>query len=421
MAGIAGDELPHIYILDADLKESVRDNEIKPSLYGEIDKLHKRLVAGLSDANKPRLKQLYAYGSGTPIANQQSFGEYLIGSPSGGRGKGPETRSRRPFRPGRARSSDRRRFLRPTQRRRHGDLRQAIFRQSGQHSDRPQASGHATKSTAGGSDRLDLRRHRFGGAPVIAQQLRTWAGEKSSIRIGVFLTLPWFSPGDLGKTFTDTRDTQGKWETQVKNTAAGLRFYGTSKVFLSHVDVFLADYNGEKHARRDDSNTGQPEYPHCFNLILAAQIQNYLTRDIPTEEIPRQYSFYFLARATERPTMKLNGHDSALLRFSARALRQDLAEWARQTQTLRLALEKIADFINRGFRLQDAGVRDRPQTFRDLVMALATNCTYLPKPIIGTGPFYKRRSDASPQVYGSLAKALNERGEQLGFIIAWLR
>ncbi|MGH8552014.1 MAG: hypothetical protein ACRERS_01845, partial [Methylococcales bacterium] len=420
MAGIAGDELPDIYVLDADLKESVRGKETKFSLYGEIDKLHKRLAAGF-EANKPRLEQLYPYSSGhLPVASQQTFGEYLIGSGLGGADK-----NRKPVLDGLFGKAEQdiqiaegffarpnvgataifdKLFSEPK------DQSLTLLQRAVAKPDPPRVV--VIGSTFGGTG--------SGGAPVITQTLRKWAGEASRIRIGVFLTLPWFSPGDLGKTFTDTRDTRGKWETQVKNTAAGLRFYGTSEVFLNRVDVFLADYNGEKHPRWDDSNSGQPEYPHCFNLILAAQIQNYLTRAIPTDEDPEQYSFYFLASAKDRGTMKLDDHDCALLRFSARELRQDLADWTRQTQTVRLTLGKIADYINQGFKLEDAGVRDRPQKFLDLVMALAQTCTYLPNAIVETGLVFKTR-DASRQVYGNLAKALSERAQQLGHIIAWLR
>lgn len=419
MAGISGNDLPDIFILDADLKESVRGRETKSSLYGEIDKLHKRLAAGLSESNKPRLEHLYPYSSGTSIASQQTFGEYLIGSGLGGADK-----DRKPVLNGLFDKPEQEIqiaegfFARPNvgataifdklfseQKDQTLTLLQRAVRQP----DPPRVV--VIGSTFGGTG--------SGGTPVIAQQLRSWAGDTSKIRIGVFLTLPWFSPGDLGKTFTDTRDTQGKWETQVRNTAAGMRFYGTSAVFLNHVDVFLADYNGEKHKRWDDSNTGQPEYPHCFNLILAAQIQNYLTRDIPTNEDPRQYSFYFLAPSKDRGVMKLDGHDCALLRFNAGELRQDLADWAKQTQTVRLVLGKIADYINQGFKLEDAGVRDRPQKFLDLVMALAQTCGHLQNPVVKTGIL--KKPDASRQVYANLAKALDERAQQLAHIVAWLR
>ena len=420
MAGIDGNELPNIYILDADLKEAVRESETKPSLYGEIEKLHKRLVAGLSDANKPRLEQLYPYGSDSPLTNQQTFAEYLIGNRLGATEK-----DRKPVLDGFFGASEQALmiaegfFARPNVGataifdKLYSDIADnvlTVLRRAVTQPDPPRVA--VIGSTFGGTG--------SGGAPVIAQQLRKWAGTNSSIKIGTFLTLPWFSPGDLGKTFADIEDTQGKWETQVKNTAAGLRFYGTSKLFMDHVDVFLADYNGEKHARWDDSNTGQPEYPHCFNLILAAQIQNYLTRPLAPDGEPGQYSFYFLADQSNRRAMKLNGQDSALFRFTAGPLRQDLSAWAQQTQTLRLTLTKIADFINQGFKPGDASARARPQSFLDLAMALAKTCTHMPDRFVETGLIWKTR-DANPKVYARLAKALNERAEQLGVIIAWLR
>jgi len=428
MAGVPGEELPDIYILDADLKESIRETEAKPSLYGEIKKLHGRLVAGLSPSRRPSLHLLYPYNSDTALTSKQTFADYLIGNRPG-----RDDFHKQRILDGLFATSEQELkiaegfFARPNvgataifDKLHAGENDRALklLRQGVTHPDAPRVV--VIGSTFGGTG--------SGGAPVIAQKLREWAGDRNKVKIGVFLTLPWFSPGDLGKTFTDDADTLGKWETQWKNTAAGLRFYGSSRVFLNDLDVFIADYNGEKHPRHDDSNTGQPEYPHCFNIILAAQIQNYLTRAVPENEDPGQYSFYFVASQSNHRAMQLDGYNCPLLRFSVPTpgsemsyLRQDLADWAIQTQTLRLTLGKVADYIQRDFHLSDGSKRRRPDTFVNLALAVANSCQNEPGAFIetGFGPF--RKPEAGPKIYGSLVSSLNDRAEQLGTVIAWLQ
>ncbi len=428
MAGVPGEKLPDIYILDADLKELIRDNVAKPSLYGEIEKLHSRLVEGLSASRRPPLHLLYPYRSDSALGNKQTFTEYLIGNRPG-----QDDQHKQRVLDGLFGKLEQELliaegfFARPNvgataifDKLHNGedDRSLKLLKQAMESSDSPRVA--VVGSTFGGTG--------SGGAPVIAQKLREWASDRNKVKIGVFLTLPWFSPGDLGKTFAENEDTLGKWETQWKNTAAGLRFYGTSRVFLNDLDVFITDFNGEKHPRKDDSNTGQPEYPHSFNIILAAQIQNYLTRPIPVNEEPGQYSLYFVAPQDDRRTMLLDGHDSPLFRFNApfadsedQYLRQDLSDWANQTQTLRLTLNKIADYIRQDFRLSDGSKRKRPDKFINLANALADTCTNMPGAIIekGVGPFRSR--DAGPKIYGGLATNLADRAVQLGAVIAWLQ
>ena len=439
MAGVPGEQLPDIYILDADLKEGVRDSEAKPSLYGTIDRLHKRLVEGLSFSLKPKLYLLRPYGSEATLAAKQTFREYLIGD-----------------RPGMD-SSAKQQVMNGL----FGQQEQELTISEGFFA-RPNVGATAIFDKLLATDKDGIPKDRIlqllygevtaaagprvvvigstfggtgsGGAPVIAQQLRKWAGNRNNSKIGVFLTLPWFSPGDLGKTYNEGAETLGKWDTQLKNTAAGLRFYGSSQVFLNDLDVFIADYNGEKHPRWDDSNSGQPEYPHCFNLILAAQIQNYLTRPIPPNETPSQYSFYFLAPSEKRRLLSIEGSNSPLLRFNSpysnqgldpsatpSYLRQDLADWALQTQTLRLCLNQIADYIKRDFSLSDAHKRRRPDNFIALAVALAKACPNIPGALIEKGWGPMRSTDASREIYGRLAGSLTDRASQLGDVIGWLQ
>ncbi|MFZ4699285.1 MAG: hypothetical protein ACOYMG_04475 [Candidatus Methylumidiphilus sp.] len=434
MAGVPGEELPHIYILDADLKESVRENEAKPSLYGTIEKLHRRLVAGLSPARKPQLHLLYPYSSETALLTKQTFREYLIGDRPG-----MEASVKQNVLDGLFGKQEQGLTIAEGFFARPNVGATAIFdkllAKDGDHT-LQLLRGEVTAATG---PRVVVIGSTFGGtgsggAPVIAQKLREWAGDRNNIKIGIFLTLPWFSPGDLGKAINDSATTLGKWDTQVRNTAAGLRFYGSSQVFLNDLDVFIADYNGEKHPRWDDSNTGQPEYPHCFNLILAAQIQNYLTRPIPVDETPGQYSFYFLAPQQQRRSLSIEGDNSPLLRFNSPYpnqelnsnnalpyLRQDLADWALQTQTLRLCLNQIADYINRGFCLSDGNKRKRPDKFIDLAIALAKTCPHIPGALIKKGFWAKHAPEASSEIYGRLAGSLSDRASQLGDVIAWLQ
>lgn len=435
LSGMPAEDLPNIYVIDADVKDRA-GADAQPSLFSSLSTLFEELTRGVAKNQRPMLALIYPYvanGQSNSLGASVTFAEYMLGR-MGNREDMQHALDAI--------------FSRPLK-----DSEDLLSEQ-----DVPLAKGFMARPNVGATtffDKLNqknkmddhLSRLRdsvtvaqnqgvtvvigstFGGtgsgvAPSLAQQLADWATKASQTpRVGLFMTLPWFSPNGA-KTNADAAPSHGKAEVQKKNTAGGLRYYANSKTLNDSVDVFLADFGGKVQTRNDDSNSEQPEYEHVFNLILAAQIQNYFINKVENTAFAKAgaYTFY-LSQKNASNQLEINAADCALLAFSVSGkVRQDVQHWAHEAQTVRLALKYVADFILRGFKLTNAAERKIPQGLTDLAKASAERdgrpgLITVSKGFLGIG----KSELISEEIYQCIARKMLEREQQLAKSVAWLQ
>lgn len=435
LSGMPAEDLPNIYVIDADVKDRA-GADAQPSLFSSLSNLFEELTRGVAKNQRPMLALIYPYvanGQSNSLGASVTFAEYMLGR-TGNR-------------------EDMQHALDAIFSRSLTDNEDLLSEQ-----DVPLAKGFMARPNVGATtffDKLNqknkmddhLSRLRdsvtsaqnqgvtvvigstFGGtgsgvAPSLAQQLADWATKANHTpRVGLFMTLPWFSPNGA-KTNADASPSHGKSEVQKKNTAGGLRYYASSSTLNESVDVFLADFGGKVQTRNDDSNSEQPEYEHVFNLILAAQIQNYFINKIENSNFAKAsaYTFY-LSQKSSSNQLEINAADCALLGFSVNAkVKQDVQHWAHEAQTVRLALKYVADFILRGFKLTNAAERKIPQGLTDLAKASAERdgrpgLITVSKGFLGMG----KSEVISGEIYQGIARKMLEREQQLAKSVAWLQ
>jgi hypothetical protein len=217
-----------------------------------------------------------------------------------------------------------------------------------------------------------------GGAPAIAQWLQKEKENPARLatgaRVALFMTLPWFFPEETldpknGRSY-------GSRETQRLNAAAGIRLYSESES-LKEAAVFLADYNGIQTARNDDGNSGQTENQHPLPLTFATQIQNFFIsaeKAVETNDLSAiQGVFTFFNLGDEAAHFQIDAIDSPLSAFSSSAvMRQDINQWAVETQSMRLILNVVATYLQNNYRLEvKDSFRAPPPVFRELMLKLA--------------------------------------------------
>lgn len=431
ISGFNPADLPNIYVVDADIKDRT-GADAKPSLYSSLKDLFEKLTQGVAKSSKPQFELIYPYAhQHGDVQNDTTFADYILGQG----GDKQETRyvidslfNKRTQSMKKYEISEQEVPLSKGFMARPNVGATTFFDKLQQDHHKLERGLQSLKHVVTGANSQDhvvvVIGSSFGGtgsgaAPSLAQQLATWATERHlEPKIGLFMTLPWFNPN--GRSNPDAAPTHGSSDIQAKNTSGGLHYYQTSESFKSF-DVFVANYAGQMHSRNDDSNSEQPEYEHVFNLLLAAQIQNYLINKITDTKFSQAgaYTFYLPQRE-----LQFNASDSALLAFSVdEKLKQDVAAWAHEAQALRLALKYTAECMLNDFKPTKGDQRAA------LKKALDTGLAYKvaeqdgrPHMIIEEKKLFGLSSSTkiNDEIYQNIAKKLQEREKQLADSIAWL-
>lgn len=427
-------EIPNLIVIDGDICPGGKGaDNLKPSLMDTARKLHIQITDGCTGKAKPFFKHFEPYIGG---GNQQSavqatteFGDYLIGSsvktaPAADK-LVLDALFTGPSKEGSGRSEQeiqisRGFFARPSVgatatydllNQPQSPLQQSLMPLLGKTPGSIAVIGSSTGGTGSG------------GAPALAQWLVTERRErKSETKIALFMSLPWFAPSEQVENSNKER-TNGDESTQRQNAAAGVRLYAES-IALAEAGLFLADLNGHMQVRDDDGNYGQPEYPHVFNLMMASQIQNFFLAAERKAEYGVVGNYSFFHQPTNGTTsLHIKADDSPLVAFSASNVqRQDIQDWAIETQSIRLLLEKLATFIENAYRVENAQPIQRPKMFADLMLELARKMgpeatfTELNGGFMGFGA---HRREAA-QVRSELANCLRSRSATLSATVAWL-
>ncbi|MFA7238892.1 MAG: hypothetical protein WC091_02175 [Sulfuricellaceae bacterium] len=432
LSGIPAERLPNLYVVDADVKDRVESDTSQPSLLGSLTLLFTQLTEGVASDRRPKLELIYPYyvspdQAATTLSSSTTFGEYILGQSIEGAGD-----IRHILNALFSRVPDVQELSEQSLPLSNGFMARPnvgattfFDKLHRKPMDRALQRLKTAVTTAQNSSVIVVAGSSFGGtgsgaAPALAQQLANWANQNNQpVRVGLFMTLPWFSP-DGNKSKEGAKDTYGDPATQRANAAGGLRYYASSDTLRTLVDLFIADYDGLTHSRDDDSNSEQPEYEHVFNLMLAAQIQNYfLTKNTdPAFAKPGAYTFYYFREQGKH--IHFDGGDSPLLGFSeSPELRQDVKNWAYETQSLRLALKHVAEFLLRGMKYKDGSdSRDIVPAFKELALAVAKR-DGRPNAITTAGRIFKKTVPAN-FIYENIAKKLHAREKQLADSIKWL-
>ena len=140
------------------------------------------------------------------------------------------------------------------------------------------------------------------------------------------------------------------------------------------------------------------------------------------------YSF-FHETDTSATDLQLKADDSPLIAFSASSTqRQDIEVWAKETQSIRLIIERLANFVGNAYRVdRQAGTQNRQPRFAELMLELALEMakstgseeaeyTELHGGMFGVGK--KKRENG--KVRQLLAESLRSRSKSLSATIAWL-
>lgn len=430
-------QVPNVIVIDGDVAPGGKDgNNVTPSLLDAARNLHAQVVEGCQENTRPYFRHFTPYkGENQQVQVVQAntpFGDYLIGQPV--TTAKPDDKLILDALFTRHRQNDDRKseqkilissgfFARPSV----GstaiyDLlnqpQSALQHTLAQHLGTGSSFIAVVGSSTGGTG--------SGGGPAIAQWLVSERKQrKSQAKIALFMTLPWFHSKEKEPDDSSGKEaTYGDKRTQQLNAAAGVRLYAESET-LPDAGVFLADFNGDWHKRENDGNYGQPEYPHVFNLMIASQIQNFLIAAERGDNngVVGTYSFF---HPTESGSTKLtiNAADSPLIAFSAnKNQRQDIEDWANETQSIRLILEKLATFIELGYRVAPAAqMQDRKELFAALMLDLARKLGPEENTTESVGGWLgmAKKQRENEDVRKELAKSLRNRSKSLQATIAWL-
>ena len=434
-------DIPNIVVVDADtLAGGSQSSKATPSLLTTAKNLYSQLVDGIKDESRPFFKNFTPFVEKTQqqqnVQAETSFGDYLIGQSVS------------------TASSTERKIL------------DALYTRAGKigtyvRDEKSEqeiliADGFYARPSVGASTIYDLLNQPqsdlkklligqlkgnapsivvvgsstggtgSGGAPAVAQWLmREKTENQSRTHVGLFMSLPWFSPVD---SVDPTKDrSYGTKEAQSINSSAGIRLYAESNT-LKKAGVFLADFDGLEQKRLDSGNKGQPEVPHVFNLMMASQIQNFFLAaangvDETTRGVQGTYTFYHLDK-TPQERLLIDASDSPLTAFSEKqGSRQDIQQWAIETQSIRVVLDKLADYIGWNYAIgPKAEPQNREEPFARLMLKLAEALGKNNVEEKGGIPFLKIgvRTVEIQRVRDELAKALRERAKELAETIAWL-
>lgn len=270
-----------------------------------------------------------------------------------------------------------------------------------------------------------------GCAPAIAQWLQSLKDAihtpHTGARIGLFITLPWFSPDN--SVIDPTQASYGKAETQRVNAAAGVRLYSESQS-LKNAGVYVADYNGIQTIRPDEGNAGQSEHPHPLPVIFASQLQNFFLtaeqhhgKGDHINGVVGEYTFMHKKRGDGGFT--INASDAPLTAFTGPDnVRKDLRDWAEETQSMRIILQHIAEYVRLRYRVKNGQRRSRPESFQHLVHGFAEMRFGQAKAFeedkeLGL-PFMRPKIEIQ-NARNELVHAIEARERQLASTISWLR
>jgi hypothetical protein len=431
LSGMEIAQIPNIIIIDGDISPASMEGEASsPSLLEMARKLHNQVVEGCENNTKPAFEHFTPYlGSDAQQSVQvdTSFGDYLIGqsvatAPSGDKKILDALFTRRV--PNSEKKSEqeiplsRGFFARPIVgataiydllNSPQSRLKIILVSHLGNSDNCIAIIGSSTGGTGSG------------GGPALAQWLMTERRQrKSQAKVALFMTLAWFVPNGANST---KEPSYGDEQTQKLNAAAGVRLYAESNP-LKEAAVFLADFNGHRHIRNNDGNYGQPEYPHVFNLMLASQMQNFFIACERADRNAMIGNFTFFHISEQNATgLVIDANDSPLTAFSAsRTLRQDIQDWAYETQAIRLSLERVASFIENAYGVNGSISRSLKKQFKELMLELAKKYGDEAIAIEKVGGVFgvagtKRES---AQVRKALVQALRSRSELLSGSVAWL-
>lgn len=416
LSGMPAKELPNILVFDADIADKQDNNEVRPSLYKLIETLFEELTKGVQKDAKPILKQMLPYYANTPISERTTFLDYI-----GGGGTANTELLNCLF------SQEEQSLLLRDGFMATPNVAAITFFDKTQrlketrNTDRELTALQDTIAAGANHPVIVVIGSSYGGtgsgvAPSLAQKLAEIVQNNqqiNTVRLGLFMILPWFSPSQLPND-PNAEETHGNLPTQKANAAGGLRYYASSQLLQNSVDLFIADYDGRTDYREDQSNSKQGEFPRAFNLLLAAQIQNYFLFPLPkpdnqqnNQQSSQTYTCYdFKSNAAQN--IDFNGGDSSIFGFSSfDKYRQDIEDWASETQSVRLAFKYFAIFLKNDFKPKD-GDRRNKEDFPILVKLV--------------GKIAEKDAQLKDKViFKVIADELNNREQELQRSIDWLR
>lgn len=442
--------IPNIVIIDADVGNGSQ-NDNKLSLLNAAKQLFSQVVSGADDKAKPEWHDFVPYrtqarqngGGEVALPADTEFSQFLLGE------------SRRT-----AQVDDRQildsLFTRPVQRKKEDDplSEQEILIRDGFYAS-PSVGATAMYDLLSAAEDSKLRKTLrqlcgldrantafksmvivgsssggtgSGAGPAVAQWIQTELdkvqGNNVLARIGLFMTLPWFTPvtKDDG-----TPPSAGTPMVQRMNSAAGIRMYQVSPT-MARMGVYIVDYFGLQSPRQNEGNSGQSENRHPLPLILADQIQNFFMASNDSDRVDQvQGAFTFFnqsaANSGARPTF--DAKNSPLLAFSRDAKeRLDLQDWALNTQSMRLILATLGDFIRDGYRPNGpkSSVAARPNDFKVLMLRLA-EAKLGPSGITKSSMLFGigTKEIEVEEIRRDLVDAIRQREAELADSILWLK
>lgn len=248
-------------------------------------------------------------------------------------------------------------------------------------------------------------------------------GAPQSVR--AFMMLPWFDikPMQGGARRSSAATTSDGIDPQVRNSALGLRNYLSelSSETLFRSNYVIAQYTGRIAVREDRGNFRQPEIPHVFNSVVATTVRHYLTGDDLAENVENslQRVLFGLRCSDQR---EVTGHfdprRSNHLRFRiGQDDNRQLYDLMLDTEVAALALEKGAEFINSGFKVEHAEKQAEPKELSSLCLHIGKHDG---SKIVQRGFPLFRREEGNPEVYTKLADELTRIANRMRSSLAWL-
>ena len=257
----------------------------------------------------------------------------------------------------------------------------------------------------------------FGGTgsgviPALVRILK----DKETQAVRAFMTLPWFdiAPSSIGDKSAARK--QGDISPMTRNASLGLRTYITELEGNAHSDYVIAQFLGDKPARRDNGNFNQHENTHVFNLMLATAVQQFFERPLART---KGKLLAFVAKGREQQGV-VNAASSAHLRLYTGDNCRTLQELMVNTEFVALALEKGAEYITSGFRVEGADTRPEPEGLRLFVNAVFEKMGGTPTVTAGFFGFGGGIPTSSPDAYKKLADNMKTVANRLRFSLCWL-
>ncbi|MBK7677429.1 MAG: hypothetical protein IPJ27_23260 [Candidatus Accumulibacter sp.] len=354
IAGIAGDELPEIYVVDADVDPEPQDNE--SSLHGKIVEVYKDLTSGIHEDSRPKLVQIRPQ-LGNEYRGGQSFGALIA--------KG-------------CTNSETKQALEALFSREELDLQinagmfarpnvgaTAIWDRILTH-DSGLAKARELISLGdhvADADRVVIVGSNFGGTgsggvPAFTHWVYSKVRLRRDARVRAVVVLPWFelaanSAGGASGVRADKATVKA-------NAAAGLRAYGELFKFIDEDADGLAAasalYAGLPQAepRPDKGNTHQPEHKHVFNLLLASLVQRFLMEGSEPEKghfgiVVSSFGENKHLGISSAPAGEQQPNSLITFHSPDGVGNYSLKEWVTALQALRLLADEVKSWLDRGY------------------------------------------------------------------------